>query len=63
MAAVYEDPRHYKDDNVADLCQTAVCCRMPLTRLEPEDRDLPPHSATQIRRTAKMNLRGFSSRP
>src|SRR5258707_14366696 len=42
--AVYEDPRHYKDDNVVDLCQTAVCCRMPLTRLEPEDRDLLPHS-------------------
>jgi hypothetical protein len=60
--AVYEDPRHYKDDNVADLCQTAVCCRMPLTRLEPEDRDLPPHSR-RLDATAKMNLRALSSRP
>jgi hypothetical protein len=32
-------PRDYKDDIVAGLCETAVWCRMPLTRLEPKYRD------------------------
>ena len=38
--------------------ETAVCCRMPLPRHEPDDRDLPPHRLGPIVAVPGVDLLG-----